>query len=123
MKIPNGHQAVMPYLILDQARQFMEFAQKALGAKITMLNEDPDGRLGHCEMDIHGCTIMFSTSTPQWPQRTGDSFIYVENADETFQKALEAGGTVMMELSDQSYGRTGGIKDPAGNIWWLTSIA
>lgn len=49
-------------------------------------------------------------------------FVYVSNADETYNKALEAGATVKTALSDQQYGRSGGVTDPFGNIWWLTAV-
>jgi uncharacterized glyoxalase superfamily protein PhnB len=49
-------------------------------------------------------------------------FIYVEDADKTFQLALRNGAESIMELTNQEYGRSGGIKDPFGNIWWITSL-
>ena len=48
-------------------------------------------------------------------------FIYVEDADETYKKAIEEGATVVTTLSDQAYGRSGGVKDPFGNTWWITA--
>ena len=41
---------------------------------------------------------------------------------ESFKKAIAEGATVLMELSDQNYGRTCGVTDPFGNIWWITSV-
>ena len=89
---------------------------------IPVQNKNADGSYGHCEMNIGGCTMMFSNSIPEWEARTGDYFIYVENADKTFQLAKEAGATVVMELRDLPYGRSGGVKDAYGNIWWITTL-
>lgn len=122
MHIPQGHQVVMSYLILDKAQDFMAFTQKVFNAIVTVKQEDPDGALRHCEIQIGGCTIMFAGATDQWQPRNGDQFIYVADADETYKLALANGGTTVMELSDQSYGRTCGIADPSGNTWWITSV-
>ncbi len=50
-------------------------------------------------------------------------FIYVDDADTAYQKALTAGATTVegQEPSDKEYGRACGIKDPFGNTWWITS--
>ncbi len=50
-------------------------------------------------------------------------YINVPDADEKFRLALDNGATVVMEMSDQSYGRTGGVRDPFGNTWWITTPA
>jgi PhnB protein len=122
MKIPNGHQALMPYLIVNGVEKFIDFVAGVFNADITAKGKNPDGSIGHCEFQVGGCTVMFSSSTDTWPPRTSDLFIYVENADETFAKALRAGATTVMELADQSYGRSGGVTDPFGNIWWICAV-
>ena len=76
----------------------------------------------HGEIVIAGSTIMFADSTEQYKQSTAGLFVYVENADEAYKKAIQAGATTVMELSDRSYGRACGIQDPFGNTWWITSI-
>jgi len=48
-------------------------------------------------------------------------YVHVANADETYSKALQAGATSVMEPSDQSYGRSGGVLDPCGNTWWIVT--
>jgi len=65
---------------------------------------------------------MFGGSTEDWSVMTAGLFIYVEDADATYQKAMEAGAATVMALSDQAYGRTCGVKDPEGNTWWITSV-
>lgn len=122
MKIPAGHQTVMPYLILEKAALFIEFAQNVFDAKLTHHSMRDEILLGHCEIQIGGSTIMFSDASPDWESQTANLFVYVDNADERFKKALDAGATVLMELSDQDYGRTCGVSDPFGNVWWITSV-
>lgn len=122
MKIPAGHQTVMPYLILEKAALFIEFTRNVFDAKLTHHSMRDEILLGHCEIQIGGSTIMFSDASPDWESQTANLFVYVDNADERFKKALDAGATVLMELSDQDYGRTCGVSDPFGNVWWITSV-
>jgi uncharacterized glyoxalase superfamily protein PhnB len=65
---------------------------------------------------------MFADATDIYKTQTAGLFVYVDNADETFKKAIEAKSTVISQVADQSYGRSGGINDPFGNTWWITSI-
>lgn len=123
MNLPSGHQTIMPYLILKGAAQFIDFTKKVFDAKDS--NEQvlrDDGTVQHAEIILNESTIMVTDEIKDWPQQNANLFVYVPNADETYKKALENGATSLMELSDQDYGRTCGVTDPFGNIWWITSI-
>jgi uncharacterized glyoxalase superfamily protein PhnB len=124
VKIPKGHQTVMPYLMLDQAVRFKDFTTQVFGATVTSTHyqEDEPAMIKHCEIQVGESTIMFCDSRAEWPAQPANMFVYVENADDTYKKALEAGGTSMMEPADQEYGRSCGITDPCGNVWWITSV-
>jgi uncharacterized glyoxalase superfamily protein PhnB len=76
----------------------------------------------HSEINISGSTIMFCDAPDQWRTATANLFVYVDDADKAYQRAIENGATTVMELSDQDYGRTCGVTDPCGNTWWITSI-
>lgn len=76
----------------------------------------------HAELKIGNSMIMLADSTTQYTPSNAGLFIYVEDADATYKKALDNNATSVTELSDQSYGRTGGVKDPFGNTWWITSV-
>ena len=123
MNIPKTHQAVMPYVIVDDAAKLIDFAKKVFDAALnfTELRDDTE-KIRHAEIQIDGSTIMLADATDEWKQQPANLFVYVEDADETYNSALENGATSLMELSDQSYGRTCGITDPVGNVWWITSI-
>jgi len=71
---------------------------------------------------IGNSTIMFADTNEQFKPSNAALFVYVENADETFAKAIGEGATVEKEITDESYGRSGAIKDPFGNIWWVTAV-
>jgi PhnB protein len=120
LSIPEGYQQVMPYLILQNAAQFLSFMEKVFGATEKYKALKDDGSIGHAELQIGESTIMFADSNEQWRTENAGLFIYVADADETYNKAIEAGATSVMPMSDQPYGRTGGVKDPFGNTWWIT---
>jgi PhnB protein len=122
MNIPNGHQQVMPYMILDNAAAFIPFVQKAFDAQEIAVYRDDKGGIMHAEVRIAGVTIMFGASTDTWSAQTSGFYMYVENADAAFQKALDCGASVVMPIENKDYGRSGGVKDPCGNTWWLTQI-
>jgi uncharacterized glyoxalase superfamily protein PhnB len=65
---------------------------------------------------------MFCDATDQWKPQTANMFIYVPDADVTYNKALEEGATSVMPPVDQNYGRACGVIDPFGNTWCITSI-
>ncbi|RBL89330.1 VOC family protein [Chitinophaga flava] len=123
MNIPTGHQAVMPYLTLENANGFLTFTQQVFQATVSFRElHDDNQTIRHAEIQISGSTIMTSEAREQWKAQPGNLFVYVEDADSSYQTALDNGATSVMPLSDQSYGRTCGVKDPCGNIWWITSV-
>jgi PhnB protein len=123
MNIPTGHQAVMPYLILNGASKFIDFTQKVFDAKLVSTHlRDDQKTIMHAEIGIDGSTIMLAEATEQFAPQTAHLFVYVEDADKSFEAAKDNGAEVMTELSDQDYGRTCGVTDPTGNVWWITSL-
>lgn len=122
MKIPENYQTVMPYLIVENAAEFITFTQKVFGAKETHKTMRDENIIMHAEIIIGGSTIMLADATDKFKVSNAGLFVYVDDADDTFKSALNNGGAVVTELADQSYGRSGGIKDPFGNVWWITSV-
>lgn len=124
MNLPSGHQTIMPYLILNGASQFIVFTQKVFEANNSsndnVLRED--GTVMHAEIMLNGSTLMVTDVIKDWSRQTANLFVYVPNADETYKKALENGATSVMELSNKDYGRTCGVSDPFGNVWWITTV-
>lgn len=115
---------MMPYLMLRGALKFVEFTENVFDAKLVtaMHKLRESGAVMHSEIIIGGSTIMFSDATEQWKEQTANLFVYVDNADVRYKKAIEAGAKTVMELSNQDYGRTCGIEDPFGNVWWITAV-
>ncbi len=121
-KIPENYQAVMPYLIIEGAVGFIRFMQDVFGAKETYRAMRDENIIAHAEVMCGGSTIMFADATESYNARPAGMFIYVDDADLVYEKALAAGGQAVSPLTDQEYGRSGGILDPFGNTWWITSL-
>ena len=121
MLIPKGHQTVMPYLMLENAVKFFDFTQAVFDAETSHRTLHESGMLQHGEIQIGGSTIMFSNSRDEWKPATANMFVYVEDADAVYAKALANGAESVMPPADQEYGRSCGVTDPFGNVWWITS--
>lgn len=121
LQLPEGYNTVMPYLIVKDALGLMEFLKEVFGAVEKMKEMTDNSQLRHGEVLINESCIMMAEASDQWRVQNAGMYINVANADETYKKALTAGADSIMEPANQSYGRSGGITDPHGNTWWITS--
>ena len=112
----------MPYLILKDAAGFLSFAQEVFDATEKMKHMRSETEIMHAEIKIGESTIMLAEASEQWEVQTAGLFVYVEDAHETYQRALQNGAASILEPAQQSYGLSCGVKDPAGNTWWITSL-
>ena len=122
VKIPEGYQQVMPYLIIENAAAFFSFTQTVFGAVEKYKAMRTETLIMHAESSIGESVIMFADATEQYKVQTGSFFIYVDDCDAIYQKALDNGAVTVSEPAAQSYGRSAGVKDLFGNTWWLTGV-
>jgi PhnB protein len=120
--IPDGYHTVTPYLTVRGVRRLLEFAKQAFDAEVKFQMPRPDGEVAHAEFRIGDSMIMAGEPHDQWPPAPGVLYLYVPDVDAVFQKAVAAGAEVVRPLADQFYGdRSGGVKDPCGNQWWVAT--
>ena len=128
--IPEGYRSVTPYLTVDDAAAAIEYYKKAFGAKERGRMEAPGGQIGHAELEIGDSLVMLSDALPQFttrpPTELGGTSVsvlmYVEDVDAVVQQAVDAGGTVTMEVADQFWGdRFGNVQDPFGHVWSIAT--
>lgn len=128
--IRPGFPTASPYLIYKDAGAALAFYEKAFGAEVITRYADDNGRLVHGEFRIGDSTFMMTSENPTYAwmksvETLGDSpvqlFLYVDDVDARWQRAIEAGATEVMPLAEQVYGRSGGLKDPFGLVWWLST--
>jgi len=119
--IPKGYHSVSPALTQDDAGKTIEFCKKAFGAKVLMLIPAPGGKLAHAEILI-GDSIVMLNDVMQEPAQPASLFLYVQDVDKTFARALKAGATSLMSPQDMFWGdRFGRIQDPSGNRWGIAT--
>jgi PhnB protein len=128
--VPDEYPQVIPYLTVDGAPAAIDFYTTVFGAKETVRMDGPDGKVGHAELQIGKGLIMLADYWPGMsgkpPKELGGSPVtvmaYVEDVDATFQKALDAGATVIEKVDDKFYGdRAGSFEDPFGHRWHISS--
>ena len=82
----------------------------------------PDRRIEHAEVRIGDSIVMLSDAGGKYPAMPGWVYLYVGDSDEVYRKAIQAGASSLMEPADVYYGEhVGGVKDPSGNIWWIST--
>jgi PhnB protein len=119
--IPSGYHTVTPYLVVNNATKVIDFLKNGLGAK-EIMRMDARGKVGHAELKLGDSPLMLADAMMDMKALEMNLYVYVEDADATFKKALQAGGTAVKEPMDMFYGdRAGCVKDPSGNTWWIAS--
>jgi PhnB protein len=130
--VPEGHHTVTPQLTLDNAAQAIDWYKKALGAVEVSRAVGPDGKVMHAEVQIGNSRIMLNDAMGggKGPKAIGGSpaslWIYVEDCDALFARAVSAGAQVppgpMGQMADQFWGdRCGTFNDPHGYRWTIAT--
>lgn len=121
MYIPQGFSTVTPYIFVQDAENFVRFMYQAFDASERCRSLRPDGRIANTQLQIGNTTLMASEASEAYPAMPSAYYLYVEDADASMASALAAGASLEMEVADMSYGdRQGGVRDPFGNIWWIS---
>ncbi len=120
--IPDGYHTVTPYLTIDDPGPVIEFLKKAFYAQETFAMRDEKGNVGHAEVKVGSSMLMLGRARDKWKSRPGNFYVYVEDCDAIYKKALAAGATSLSEPETQFYGdRHGGVTDSQGNNWWIAT--
>ncbi len=116
--IPSEYGSLTPYIVTPRCAEAIEFYTRVFGANERMRIPMPDGKIGHAELQIGDSVLMLASGGEQWPETSALTCLYVDDCDAVFQRALDAGATVVDELSDKFYGdRSGSVLDPFGQRW------
>jgi len=120
--VPDGYYTVTPYITVKGASQLITFLKKGFDAKEIEVSKGPDGNVMHASIQIGTSRIMLAEATEKYKPMPAAFYLYVDDTDAYYKKALAAGGTSEMEPADQFYGdRNADVKDPFGNIWWIAT--
>lgn len=121
--LPDGYHSVNPYIVVDGVERLTGFLREVFdGVERGERELRRDGTVGHVEMQIGDSRVMLSDATTEYPARPCVNFVYVEDVDAVYRKAVAAAATPIAEPSEQSWGdRVGGFHDPFENRWWVAS--
>jgi len=126
--VPEGFHTITPQLVLDNAAQTIDWYKEAFGAEELRRSVGPDGKVMHAELRIGDSRFMVNDAMMggKAPNALGGSpaslWLYVENSDTLFNRAVGAGAKVQMPLADQFWGDRGGaVSDPSGYTWWIAT--
>ena len=121
---------ISPYLHVKGAARAIDFYRQAFGAEETLRLAEPEGRIGHAEIQIGGARIMLSDEYPEHgilgPQSLGGAAVAlhltVADVDAFAEQAVAAGATLTRPVQDQFYGeRTCKLEDPFGHVWHVVT--
>lgn len=129
--IPSGYHTVTPSIFVKGAAQAMDFYKQAFGAEEVCRHTTPDGsKVMHGELQIGDSKLFIADEFPEFgmlsPQSLNSNsvtfYIYVENCDEFFNRAVSAGAAAFRALEDTFWGdRVGMISDPYGHKWNIST--
>lgn len=118
---PEGFQCITPYLTLRNLAEFVDFAEKGLGA-IVLSKVDHEGTVHHAEFQFGDSMVMAGEAKDETSVAPAMLYFYVPDCDAAHKKALNAGASSILEPQDQVYGdRNGAVKDRWGNQWWFAT--
>jgi PhnB protein len=136
--IPDGWHNVTPFLVVHDAARAVEFYRKAFGATELERMAEPDGKVNHALLKIGDSIVRLSDDSSkhvaEWvakgwcrsPQTLGGTpvhfYVYVEDSDAVFKRAIAAGAKQMEPVADKDWGdRIGALTDPFGHIWMVAT--
>jgi PhnB protein len=134
--IPEGYHSVNPNLVVSNGVKAIEFYKKAFGAVESYRKMGPGNRLMHAELKIGDSIVMLGEECPDHPGHAetcpkapfsleGTSvnfFLYVENSDDVFKQAINAGARIFKPLENMFWGdRVGMVIDPFGHFWSIAT--
>lgn len=123
---PSG--GIVPYLFYSDASAAIDFLCSAFGFEEQFRYPMPDGKVGHAELSHKGSQVMLASvwaeggiaSPLDLPAVHSQVFCAVDDVDAHYQRAKEAGATIVAGPSDQHGHRLYRVIDPEGHRWVFT---
>ena len=118
----STYRTVTPYLVVSNADDELAFLKTAFGGTEVLCHRNADNSVMHAEIKIGDSLIMLGQAGGQWKPLRAALYLWVDNVDATYARALASGGKAESEPEDKPYGhRNAGVIDPSGVTWWIGS--
>ena len=123
--IPAGYHTITPFFAVRDAKKYIRFLKLAFDAEEKEIHTDEDGKIMNAQLKIGDSFVMVGevqTNAEENKLLKSMIYMYVEDVDSVYKKAVKADGKPIMEPMNQFYGdRNGAVEDPAGNQWWIST--
>ncbi|MEZ0261756.1 MAG: VOC family protein [Alphaproteobacteria bacterium] len=120
--VPKGYHTVTTFLGVQDALGAIDFARKALDAKLVEKHLMDNGKLMHGEIVIGDTRLMLVEAMGKKDAMPAMLYMYVPDCDATYKKAVKAGAKSFRKPEDQFYGdRAAAVRDKSGNLWWFAT--
>jgi uncharacterized glyoxalase superfamily protein PhnB len=117
---PDTYHTVTPYLVVPDADAELTFLKAAFGGTEATCQRNADNTVMHAEIKIGDSLIMLGQASDQWKALNAALYLWVDNVDATYAKAIQAGATSQSAPEDKPYGhRNAGVVDQNGVTWWI----
>jgi uncharacterized glyoxalase superfamily protein PhnB len=118
----DTYRTVTPYLVVPDADAEIGFLKAAFGATESSCQRGADKTVTHAEVIIGDSLVMLGQAGGPWKPLTAAIYLWVDDVDATYARALQAGGTSQGAPEDKPYGhRNAGILDRNGVTWWIAA--
>jgi PhnB protein len=119
--IPEGMCSITPFLLVNDAAGLLEFLKKAFGGQPTY-ELKAEEKVMHATVKIGNSILMVADVPAPYSPMPCQLYLYVEDIDAVYKKALAAGGASVREPITEFYGdRSAALLDAWGNKWWIAT--
>jgi PhnB protein len=120
---PAGYTTVAPWITTNDTGRLLDFIATAFGGEELARVPLEDGSIGHAEIRVGDTILLAFDRRPGWPDMPSLLRVFVDDADATMARAVGAGARVVTEPATHAFGQRGGrVRDPFGNIWWISAV-
>jgi PhnB protein len=119
---PEGLRTVTPFLHPRGAARMIDFLKQAFGAEEKSRAQSPDGLIHYAAVMIGDSIIEMGEAHGEWQPMATTFYVYVDDVDALYRRAVAAGAASQAEPADQPYGdRVAGVADPFDNVWYIAT--
>jgi PhnB protein len=120
---PAGYTTVAPWIATGDTGRLLDFITTAFGGEELARVPLEDGSIGHAEIRVGDTILLAFDQRSGWPEMPSLLRVFVDDADATMSRAVAAGARVVTDPATHAFGQRGGrVRDPFGNVWWISAV-
>jgi PhnB protein len=120
--VPDGYHTITPYLAVPAVAKLIDFLKQVFDATEVERMMREDGTVHHAELKIGDSIVMMGEPADASKRKPGTLYLYVNDVDAAYRRAIDAGAISLGEPADTFYGDRGaGVRDASGNDWYIAT--